>query len=343
MQKPLKDFLKDCIIYDYDASEAWQRTYFTRFRAFPEGTPSESEAWLRSFLTGLATENVRAYNNQGISPKAYSYLLFIWKVFDLCAHSDQYDPAVVYHLWAYPIQASLSEEEEEAFWAAWKENLSNQARRPEGPDSIRSDAEAALLKEERYIRLTLEEIPTLMVKALIRFGRTEIIKSLTRFLYCSYEDKLHQLLSTSDSREAWLQNVADLIPYLLLKNFIPVHDTVVVRNAKVIIAEYSTSNGAAYLHDPGTVSRVSRFFRNLFTVEEILTFEQSGQRISETFAHVYPIVLEDIEEALAKKTTEIMEEAQQKGRLQGRQLASFHYRSKFSIPKYVYEEIKARL
>lgn len=339
--KQLRDFLRDDILYDAD--EGWSQQYFSRFKFSSKRFQNEQPDWLKGFLEELAVENLQAYRNQQVSPKVYSYLLFIWKIFDLSIQPNQYDQAMIVRMWAYPLQASLSKKEEEEFEAAMKEDLTNLAKNPEASSEMRSAAEESLHSGKLYTRPTLKDIPTLLFKTLIDFEKTDIIKKLIYFLYFSYEEKLSLLLKTSDSQETWLQNITDIIPYLFLKNFIPIHDTIKINDPNISMVERAVPGGASHLADPGTVSRVSLFFRNLFTNEEIKYLEQTGQRISETFAHTYQNVLGDTEKDLLQKKAEIMEEAQLKGRIRGLQLALIQYKSRLSIPKYIYDEIVTNL
>ncbi len=341
VMKQLRDFLREDIIEEAD--EGWLQQYFKRFQLSSKKFQSEQPDWLKGFVEELAVENLQAYRSQQVSPKVYSYLLFIWKIFDLCIQPDQYDQAVIVRLWAYPFQAALSEKEEEEFAAAMKQDLTNLAKNPEASREMRLAAEESLHSGKLYTRPTLKDIPTLLFETLIYFEKIDIIKKLIYFLYFSYEEKLSLLLQTSDSRDIWLQNIADIIPYLFLKNFIPIHDTIKLRDPTVFLVEKAVPGGASHLADPGTVNRVSLFFRNLFTSEEIQYREQTGQRISETFAHVYTIVLGNIEESLLQNKAEIMEEARLKGRIRGLQLASIQYKSRLSIPKYIYDEIVTNL
>jgi len=71
--------------------------------------------------------------------------------------------------------------------------------------------------------------------------------------------------------------------------------------------------------------------------------ELAGQRISETFAHLYPVVLNDIEDFLTERKKEIFDVAREKGRLQVFQQALVYYKSKLCITRYIYEEIQALL
>ena len=342
MTKQLADFLKGSTIDD--ANETWLPQYFNRFRALSQNLlQGKKQETLRGFLEELAKEGIQSYRSQQISPKVYSHLLFIWKVFDLCIQPDQYDYEVIVCLWVHSLRASLSKGEDENLRARMKKHLRNFVSNSEISKDTSLVAESKLLDEGQHAKQAFKNVPTLLFKTLIDFEKTETIKELIRFLYLSYEQALSALLHSSDSLETWLWNIAELIPYLLLKNFVPIHDTVVVRNPSITLVEKSVPGGASHLIDTGTVSRVSRFFRDLFTLDEIQYFEQTAQRISETFAHIYPIVLSDIQESLIQKKTEIMKEAQINGRMRGLQLALTQYKSRLSIPKYIYEEIIAQV
>jgi hypothetical protein len=328
MTMPLVDFLKGTILDDLD--EARQQEYFSQFRyqfQFCPQNPSNVQGeWARSFLRQLEAENLSTYCNQSISPKVYSYLLFIWKVFDLCTLPNQYDQKMIEHLWAHSMQVAYSKREKDKFLSETKKDLKKQA------------GKAGVSYVEQYVWPTLKTLPTLLFTILIYFGKTEIIKELIYFLYFSYQDKLQQLLDNSDCLENWLWNMAELIPYLLLKNFIPIHDTLELKDPR-ILSDFE----ATHLADHGTVSRVSQFFRNLFTVGEIKHFEKEEKIINECFADIYPVLLGNIEESLAQRKAEIMEVAKQQGRLQARTLLRTQHKKRLKIPTYIFKELDTTL
>src|SRR5262249_379695 len=142
-------------------------------------------------------------------------------------------------------------------WAKWDDFVKQMFDSP-GHDPVWSGTSHALrdspeVSDARLLRY----LCTIVVEALIIFGKTEALRALVTFAYSAYEVHLVRVIQKSNTCEAWLETIAELMPYLLLKSLMPVHDALVHTNPRIGLATHQNTNSYS---DPGVVDRVCRLF-----------------------------------------------------------------------------------
>ena len=229
----------------------------------------------------------RLYSDGLLQPRAYCYLVFCLKVLEIST-TGQRSKSITPRLWGYVLYNTLNDNEYKMFVKAIKSDVAKLREQYDHLPQELADLEIAANKPPKH---PLKDVASTMLRAMIWDKDHEGIHQLVQWLYSSYEVYLRKLLNESFEVEQWLTNIAELIPRLLLKNLVPLHDSVAVRDPHINIVEYAAPGTPHAWSDPGVVSQRSVFIRNVFSEKEIHVLEQTGQRISELFAHAYPILL----------------------------------------------------
>ncbi len=165
-----------------------------------------------------------------------------------------------------------------------------------------------------------------------------------KWLYGMFESRLHASMTESKDYDTWMLNVARLLPSLLLKSLVPLHDSASVHSPEIVIAQYAPRGGPHAFYRPGTATRTSTFIRNLFLKEEIHGLAQAGQRMAELLAHTLPLLLiEQRPQELANRHARILEMAAIGGRLRALQHLETLYRYKLQVPTWLYTQLRTEL
>lgn len=282
----------------------------------------------------------RLYSNGLLLPRAYCYIAFCLKVLEIST-TGQRSRSITTRLWGYVLHNAMNAKEYKEFVKAIKADIA-ELRKQHGhlPQEL-ADLEIGGNKPPKH---PLKSVASTMLRAMIWDEDRDGMRQLVQWLYSSYEVYLRKLLNESFNVEQWLTNIAELIPRLLLKNLVPLHDFVDVRDPSINIVEYASPGTPHAWSDPGSVTQHSVFIRNLFTEKEIHALEQAGQRISELFAHAYPILLiEDHESELSSLHERVLDIARRVGRVRAIQHIEMQYRYNLRIPTGFYREIKNEL
>jgi hypothetical protein len=279
----------------------------------------------------------RLYSAGKLLPRAYCYLAFCLKVLEIST-KGQRDRSQTARLWSYVLWSTLSSDELAGFVQALQADT---ARLRDQYGRLPQVLENMEKGEAELSTHPLKHVASSMMRALIwdddRYG----LRELVQWTYSAYEPRWKLLLNESHDFDQWLTNVAELLPRLLLKNIVPLHDSVAVRDSRVVIAEYASAGSPHGLHDPGLVTRRTSFIRSLFTETEIQTLEKVGQRMSELFAHAYPLLLiDDPKRELAELRERILDTARSAGRIKVMQHIETQYRYNLRIPTWLYRELK---
>jgi len=194
--------------------------------------------------------------------------------------------------------------------------------------------------------------------AIVHYDYDEL-RGVLRWLHAEYRPYFRTLLTTSEDNESWLVNIAELLPRLLLKNLVPIYDSIRVRAGGVFL-------GSDGLFDDGTASRISSLYRTLFDSDELAGLAQDAQRASEVFANVGARIAQresfgkaedatdllkkwEVSESSAMSADQIDFEVQilhfyfEAERLEIRQVLENEYRRVVTIPRFRYEELRGLL
>jgi hypothetical protein len=269
----------------------------------------------------------RRFSAGTLLPRAYCYLAYCSKIIEICTkRSDDGRPATA-RLWGY------------VMWSTMDADM-----RAEFGRAMAADAGDDAVQEVPVSTSPLKEAVTSMIRAMIFDNDLDGLRELVRWAYNAHEPYLKALIDESHSDDRWMANVAELIPRLVLRTCIPLHDSVAVRDPKIVLAAYASSAAPLGFNDPGVLMRRSTFVRTLFAEPEIRVLEQAGQRISELFAHVYPLLLiADRRQEMTEIRERVCALNRQRGHLRALQHIETLYRHSLRIPTWVYRELKSEI
>jgi hypothetical protein len=280
----------------------------------------------------------KAYENGLLRPVSYAYLALIIELLRLEA-----DETFV-HLkqWGYVLYFTLSDSDREQFVSL--------ARRG-GLLSAEMEEQADIEPADR-----LRELATTMLRYALLHYSYEELRKLLRWLHEAYRPYLERLLAESTNNEAWLVNIAELVPRLLLKNLVPMDDCVTSEAPTIVL-------GPDYGFCHSGPRRASSLYRSLFDPDEVKALAQEAQRSTELFAHVYPRLMcrnhffsaADADE-LRKEwerhdraallieqldfSTQILDLYMRRDCLDTRLLLEAEYRRSLAIPKVLYDKLR---
>jgi hypothetical protein len=189
--------------------------------------------------------------------------------------------------------------------------------------------------------LGIKEFPRAIVEFMLLTDQRGMVRELIQYCYNAYREYHHNLLYSSPDDVTWNRNVRLLLPRLLLRNFIPIHDTVLLGDRRIIIP--SDRHRGPAISDSGTASRVSRLFRNLFSADEIHSLEQTSQAISEFYVHLNTMSIEGIEKHISTARQEVKEIAESIGLLPAQQRAIALYKHQLALPQYAFQSLMQEL
>ena len=317
----------------------WERAYFARFGAL------RTQKALPGFLAELKQANAGYYHRQEVSPKAYAYLCFFWMTLDACAQDKNGGFEIVLALCGTLIQGMLTEEMARGFDAALKADRERLEQNPALLAQMRAsspDLARALQSDpsERMQRAELVHMPLLLMRTLLRKQAIGPIRQLITGLYTACEPALTLLVNESMTEDAWLMQVCDTLPLLMLKNFVPLQDRT---QSQAPVEVFVNAENMSPSIEEETSYPLSPLFRELFSEQEIREFQAQDQRIAETFANLFPLTYINRPRLFAFIREDVERVAQQQGRDAGRQQAANYYQGWFYIPRYFYEQLGAEL
>jgi hypothetical protein len=337
--EPLHVFVKERLV-DEPSDDEQRNLLALLFATYGPKTSAEGSVVPRLEPSQDADFLDRLYSAGGILPRAYCYLSFCMKLLQISA-TGQRKRSRTERLWGYVLWCTMDDKAHASFDKALQADA-DQLRDKHGP--LSEAVEDALARRKEPKNHPLKSVASSMVQAMILDNDRAGLRELIRWVFSAHEPYLKRLLDESHDVGQWLTNVAELIPRLLIKNILPLHDAVAVRSPNVQIGEYTSSGRPQALHDPGLIERRSTFIRNLFTEREAHNFEQMGQRISEVFAHAYPLLLiEQPDQELSEWRERIFETARNAGRLKALQQLEMHHHYDLRLPTWFYRELKAKL
>ncbi len=274
------------------------------------------------------------YSHGLVSPKSWAYLSFSMKVIDLVTTLGSGRWSDQNRLWGYVLFWALDARKLEKF----EQEVMVELRPTSHTDETQSPA------ADKRREFPLKSLAESCFRALIWDNNQPVLRELVRWLHSAYEPHLDRLLRESQSQGAWLDNVAELVPRLLLRNLVPIHNSVVVRDGSVNVSVAPTAVGPRALFDPGAVSQVSTLYRNLFDGTEVRELEQRSQRMAELFAHTFTLWARlDLNDKLRLSREHLLRLAKDRGRLQALRYLELSYRHRLSVPTYFYRELRAEL
>ena len=314
----------------------WQRAYFARFRLI------RSKEEMPHFMQELQQANADCYHRQEISPKAGAYLSFIWHTLDACTQDKDCPFEEITYLCGTLVQGMLTDEMAQGFVAALEADRQRLLNDPELLAQAREHSPELLAAPTgEFGRIDLLEMPLKLMQTLLRRRNMWTVRQLIIRLYTAYEAALGLLVNEAAAEEAWLTQVCDTLPLLLLKNFVPLQDRTrsqaplnVIVNADQNMAP-SLEEEASYLLSP--------LFQQLFSEEEIKEFQALDQHITQTFANLYPLTYINRPRLFACIREDVQRIAQQEGREAGLKQAAIYHQAQFYIPRYFYVQLSAEL
>lgn len=276
------------------------------------------------------------YSAGELPPKTYCYLAYCSKILEISTMHGRHDTM---RLWGYVMWSTLDTDAQAEFGRALDADLAG--RRRVGGDDTEPPGPTVT---ETPTLCPLKDTVSSMIRAMVFDRDFDRLRELVRWSYSNYEPHLKTLLDESDDDDSWMINLAELLPRLLLRNCIALHDSVAIRDPKVVMAMYTSSRSPAAFYDPGVLVRRSTLVRTLFDEKEIHALEQAGQRIAELFAHAYPLLLlRDPQREAADVRNRVRRIAQERGRIPALQHIEIQHRHSLRIPTWLYREMKGEL
>lgn len=292
----------------------WQRTYFHQYKsALPQIVKAKDKLGaICDVITAVHKKDIDAYRARALSPRVYSYLLFLAKLFQLSCEAESSSTQCVLHMYGHLVEASMSEEEVQGFREAMTTDIRARVTNSKLSADVRQSFSEMLEKGDIYTQPDLSDLPQYLLKDLFKFRTINVVRELLRFVYFAYREHLKQLVEESNTFEMWQENLTNIAPYLVLRHLTPILDS---------------------------QHRVSPLYEALFTKEECDEFVEEEKMVSEVFANVFAVICGDMKEEIAKQKREIRRLAEDQGRLKARQEAVIRHRTRLWIPTYVYAEI----
>jgi len=261
------------------------------FRHWFLDAQTEDLAGAQIRIDQLERHDHELYRTNQVNPFDYARLLFITGVLRVYVQSPTASVRGLTNVLWHPMLTSLSE--------AQVESYDNERSRFRG-----SDAAAPLM------RLGLPALPWVLTQGVQCFAGQLGVEALARFVVFGHEAALRRLLEESWGESEWLDNLYDLLPYLLLPEIIPLRDE---------HGKYAPT------FDDSMVDRFNRAAKNneemLVNVRQMIVRNNRGD--------------DQFEEQFDDILAELKEVTSERGRLAARMLLIYYHRNKLHIPTYL--------
>lgn len=277
------------------------------------------------------------YSRGNISAKSWAYLALTLRLIDVysCQSSGSLDRIGPERLWGYISFAVATPEERKRFEEEVLPSVLGTGQPVPVSAGPRQD-----LGEDMH---PYKQVATNCLRRCLYDGDHAALRIMVNWLHSAYEPYHQRLLHSSSSPNVWLENAAELMPRLLLRNLFPIHNQVRVRPPGLYISSGPDDGGPRGLHDPGTEAQTATIYRNLFTEDEIRFYEQASQRMSEIFAHTFSLLWCDLDQEVRDRSSSLIELGHREGRLRALQRLEVEYRHRLSMPTYEYRRLKPLL
>lgn len=285
-------------------------------------------------VDGMMDALTRVYADAQIRVRTYCELIACLNLFKLRAASRSIPELSIYC--AYIHWALMDKDVRDKFGAAMRADMAHHGQ----PHFNHSSSSP---EEDSDETDPLGNLLQTMVRAAINDGGIEEIRQFVLWCHSAYQPYHRRLLEEPGSDSLWLQRLCEFIPWLMMKNFIPLRDTVQHRSPQIAFMTGKSASDAHGMTDSGRLTRRSTLARNLFKEDKLAVLDREDQRICELFAHAYANFMHEDHGASFKALEQKLRGIATENRLAALQCLETHFRYKLTIPRNRYLALKNSL